>query len=138
MKPFYQRVSNLSNQSFQKLRPVLMITILGTLILQYGNGFAQSQQKELKIVWPPPAKANERMTIQVFFPQSPVNDQFYRMEVDIDGKAVAISDISRTKRAAIDLPPLTSGMHAIKLLWLNPAKDQKSEYDGSIKVLPEK
>ena len=138
MKPFYQRASNLSNQFRQKMRPVLMITFLGTLFLQYENGLAQSQQKSLKIVWPSPAKENERMTIQVFFPQSPVNDQFYRMEVDIDGKAVAISDITRTKRAAIDLPPLTSGMHAIKLLWLNPPKDQKSEYEGSIKVLPEK
>jgi hypothetical protein len=138
MKPFYQRASNLSNQFRQKMRPVLMIIFLGTLFLQYGNGLAQSLQKSLKIVWPSPTKENERMTIQVFFPQSPVNDQFYRMEVDIDGKAVAISDITRTKRALIDLPPLTSGIHAIKLFWLNPPKDQKSEYDGSIKVLPEK
>lgn len=115
-----------------------MIVFMGTLFFGAGNGFAQSLQKELYIVWPPPSKENTKMTIQVFFPQSPVNDQFYHMEVDIDGKAVAISDISRTKQASIDLPPLTSGVHSVKLLWLNPSKDQRSEYDGSIKVLPEK
>jgi len=137
MEPFYQRVSNLSNQSFWKRVAVLIFAILTVVLFNGGIGLAQSLQKELKIIWPPPEKENAKMTIQVFFPQSPVNDQFYHMEVDIDGKAVAISDISRTKKASIDLPPLTSGVHAIKLLWLNPPKNQKSEYDGSVKVLPE-
>jgi len=106
------------------------------LLMNKTVGHANSSQKELRIVWPAPAKNNTKMTIQVFFPQSPVNDQFYRMEVDIDGKAVAISDISRTKKASIDLPPLTIGIHSVKLLWLNPPKGQKSDYDGSVKVLP--
>jgi hypothetical protein len=136
MEAFYQRVSNLSNQFALKKMTLMTFAVLSMLLMNKTVGHANSSQKELRIVWPAPAKNNTKMTIQVFFPQSPVNDQFYRMEVDIDGKAVAISDISRTKKASIDLPPLTIGIHSVKLLWLNPPKGQKSDYEGSVKVLP--
>jgi hypothetical protein len=136
MKPFYQRGSNLSNQSFSKRAGILAVAILSPLFFNGGIGHAKSLQKELKVIWPAPEKENTKMTIQVFFPQSPVNDQFYHIELDIDGKAAAISDISRTKKAVIDIPPLPSGVHVVKLLWLNPPQNQKSEYEGSVKVLP--
>ena len=77
-----------------------------------GQGFS--------VTAPERAGTDGPVHILVRFPSPPTDNDFYRIEIRIDGVAAELADVSRTDRTTVELPPLKPGSHKVTVLWRNP------------------
>lgn len=69
---------------------------------------------------PEKSHTGEPIKIHVRFSTEAPSHAFFRLQVDVDGKPVAMADMSDERSSWITLEPQSAGRHEISIIWRNP------------------
>jgi hypothetical protein len=100
-----------------RLFPVFVFLVLfGTLPIRPPAG----AEPAFTVAAPEKAGTDGPVRLVVRFPSAPPGNDFYRIEIRIDGVSAELADVSRTDQTTVELPPLAPGPHRVTVVWRNP------------------
>lgn len=80
---------------------------------------------------------DKAVKLRVRFETPPPSHAFYRLQVNVDGKPVAMADLSAERSTWITLEPQFPGHHRIEVIWRNPTGGAPLSRTVGILVAPE-
>ena len=93
---------------------IVCVALFGSSLVAVAE---ESQNMTLSL--PRQIQSGQDVQISVLFSSRPLPHHFFQLEIDVDGKAAALADLSIGKQTKVDIPPLRPGSHTIRVIWKN-------------------
>jgi len=110
------------------------LLLLFLLLLSWSQGFAAALP--FQVLYPKAPLSGDPLKIHVLFPTLPPPQVFYQLEVTVDGKPVAMADLSEERTTWVTAPPLKEGLHHIVVIWRNPPGGSPITSRKDLSILP--